>query len=384
MQALSLLPDPVLESVTRRALALATRTGVRRIPVYLAEGTLPSGAPGSVLVAGHLPGAKYLPERFFDARPTYRRLGSFPAWRLPSVLAHRRAEADLTVLRLDRRSASRWVGLPPFSELDDWVLVPEWIGTRIPVPHDLEPLLRSGGSIRRDMTLVRRHGYEATTTASAKDLRTFYSEFYRAFTIERHGESGFLRSESDLRRRLRRGEILFVESQGDRVAGGFYERVGDDLVLLALGTRRGDLEPVRHGALAALYYFVLRRAQETGCRSVDLRGCRPSLADGVLRFKTKWGAELCEKAETYYDLLVHWPRPSRAVRDFLTRCPLVFRDGGGFSALTAGARAEQLWVPGLRQLHCLSERGRDVVRSQADGHPHVSTGERGARTAGSL
>lgn len=359
----SRLPEAVRESLTRWALSLATRTGLRRIPVYRVEGTLPaSGAAAALLLAGHRPGAEYLPARFFDGEPSYRRLGSAPVWKLASLLERHGPGTELVIVRLDQGSASRWDAEKALPEHDS-VRVPEWIGTRIPVPQDLEPLLRGGGSIRRDMTLVRRHGYEPATSVEAHDLHTFYSDFYRAFTHERHGETGYLRTETDLRRRLPRSEMLFVERQGERVAAGFYERVDDDLLLLALGTLDGDLALVKDGALAALYYFVLRRAQELGCSGVDLRGCRPVLNDGLLQFKKKWGAELCEKAETYYDLFVHWPEGGPVVFDFLSRCPLIVRDGEGFAALTGDASisSEKVWVRGLERLDLLNDDGRAVL-----------------------
>ena len=133
----------------------------------------------------------------------------------------------------------------------------------------------------------------------------------------------------------------------------------DLVALLVLGTVDGDFSLVRQGAVAALYYFVLQLAQNLRCTTIDLRGCRPSLTDGVLLYKQKWGAVVCEKPETYYDLLVRWSRPSAIVRDFFTRCPLIFHEGGGLSALTGDAseHAQSLRTEGIQSIYRLTENG---------------------------
>lgn len=357
----SRLPTRLVEPLTRGALFATHSTGLRRVAVSLLEGpTRGSGQRATMLLAGREPWIRYLPEQFFADTPTCRPLGELPVWRLRDVLETHAADADLTVVRIGGRSA-RW-----FLRGGGFLAVPEWIGTRIAVPTDLEPLLQSGGSIRRDMTLVRRNGFEPSLAADADSLRFFYRHLYRPYIYARYGDDSYLRTEADLQRRLRRGAILWVLDRGERVAGALYERSGDDLVLLALGTLDGDLGRVRQGAVAAMYYFALRRAQELGCASVDLRGCRPSLLDGVLTFKKKWGAQVCEKPETYYDLLLRWNRVSEVVLDFFTRNPLIFRHGRGFAALT-GAPPEQarsLGMGGIDAIYRLTEAG--IVRLADD------------------
>jgi len=349
------LPTRLVEPLTRGALFATNSTGLRRIPVSLLEGPTPGGdRPATMLLAGHEPSIRYLRERFFAARPVCRPLGELPVWRLKDLVETHGATADLTVIRIGGWSARWWLRDAGF------LAVPEWIGTRIPVPADLEPLLQSGGSIRRDMTLVRRHGFEPALASDDEALRFFYRHVYRPYTLARYGDDSYLRTEADLARRLRRGGILWVLDRGERVAGALYELCGDVLVLLALGTLDGNLSLVQRGAVAATYLFALRRAQELGCTAVDLRGCRPSLLDGVLSYKKKWGAVVCEKPETYYDLLLRWNRASTVVLEFFTRNPLIFRNGGGFAALT-GAPPEQarsLAMGGIDAIYRLTEGGR--------------------------
>ena len=99
-------------------------------------------------------------------------------------------------------------------------------------------------------------------------------------------------------------------------------------------------------------------------RLIDLRGARPSLADGLLRYKAKWGGELYDKRDGAYSWLVHWNRLDGAVADFLAHSPLVFRTGETFSGVAVADPArpwttatvqqarDRLWVSGLERL-CL-------------------------------
>jgi hypothetical protein len=343
------------EPLTRGALMATSAAGIRRLPVSLLDGrTRVNDHPVRMLVAGDERHLRFLLESLFARPPGHRRLGALPVWRLNDLVEAHGTVVDLALIRCDRWSARRWLRDSRF------LAVPEWIGTRIPVPADLDPLLRSGGSIKRDMSLVRRYGFEPSLQSDREAFRFFYHRVYRPYAQARYGDDLYVRTESDLSRRLRRGGILWIRERDRRVAGALYERNGDELVLLALGTLDGDFSLVQRGAIAAIYLFTLQRAQAMGCAAIDLRGCRPSLLDGVLTYKQKWGATICEKPETYYDLLLRWERPTPAVVEFFARNPLIFRHDDGFSALTGAPteRAQSLRMSGIESIYCLTDSGR--------------------------
>jgi len=58
------------------------------------------------------------------------------------------------------------------------------------------------------------------------------------------------------------------------------------------GVRGGNREYVQAGAVAALYEFALRHAEEKGCRKVKFYRSRAFLQDGALRFKRTLSQEL--------------------------------------------------------------------------------------------
>jgi len=103
-------------------------------------------------------------------------------------------------------------------------------------------------------------------------------------------------------------------------------------------------------------------ARQHGCALTNCGGSRPSLHDGVLRHKRKWGIALCDQPGNPFALLVHWNRLGGAVADSLAHTSLIFRDRSGDSALhsldvprlatgvDALAARQALWIDGLQRL----------------------------------
>ncbi len=357
---ISHIPEKAQGLVTRYGLFGLTWLGLRRIPVALLRGpTNPSGQTGTLLVAGDDPWVGYLPSRFFVGNPQRERIGNVLAWELPALLNRLRPSADLTILRADRLSAQKFLG-------NDYLSVPEWIGMRLVVPKDLDALVHGNRSIREDMRLVRRHKLQPLVTEGEERFHEFYDSMYLPFSQARHGEMTYVKSQPDLRHRLRTGGILWVTRDNRPLAGMLFERIRNTLVLEALGMVTGELPLNKRGIMAALYYYSIAHATRLGCVEVDFRGTRPSLHDGLLRYKRKWGNVLYDRADTYYDLLVHWNRVNRVVKDFLSHTGLIFREKGGLSAIHADESQtyRSLWIGGLHQLYLLTEWGRQPMRNE--------------------
>jgi hypothetical protein len=350
---LSHLPDRFKEWGTHTALYMLTAMGLRRVPVVLMRGpTPPEGRPGSLLAAGQEPWIRYLPNRFFGSEPARELLVTTSIRELPKLLNRFGKNVDLSLVRVNR-----WSGRGLFRH--SHLTVPEWVGMKLAVPKDLEQLIRSGSSIKRDMTLVRRHRYQTVDMGSAAEFDMFYHSFYVPFLRARYGELAFIRDYHDLRRRLSAGGILWVQREGKRVAAALFELKSRTLDLSVLGTLNGDYSLVKRGALAALYFYIIKFAQDLGCNAVDMKGSRPSLLDGLLRYKNKWGASLYDMKSSYYDLLVGWNNPNQIVREFFTHTPLIFRENGRLSAIV-GSKPQKsfpLWINGLHRMHLITESG---------------------------
>jgi len=326
-----------------------------RVPVSVLRG--PAGQSGrlaTMLVAGAESETGYLPERFFNAIPQRELLARAPVWQLPKLLARLEPAADLVVARVDRHFAARFAPA-------DYLAVPDWVSSRLALPVDVALLARGSRSVAEDLRRMRRYPTVVEVSHDEADFAHFYHGVYVPYIRSRFGSAAYVRSILALRRAFARGGILWLRRNGARVAGDLFERHGDTLNLLALGIASGDLGLRREGLLSRLYVALMTHGAREGCRHLNLGGSRPSLRDGVLRYKAKWGAILDVPREPLYWWLVRWKRLDGAVAEFLSRTPLIFRDGNALSGLAfcangapeAGAAPEdlrRLWIGGLRRL----------------------------------
>lgn len=360
------LSDSVAVAVRHAAnlgvhLALAGLTP--RFPVFWWRGMArTSGRAATLLVAGKEPWVHYLPGRFFEGQSERERIGSFSIWTLPGLLRRLRSSADLTIARMDLISARLFFG-------GDYLRVPEWVFTDMAVPDDLEAHARSGRDRKGDARRIRRMDLRPVVSHDKRDFYFFYHKMHLPYIRARFGELAYVANEASWRRRFQRGGILWVERDHQRLAGLFFEVRQDVFHSIATGAVDASAQLRHDGVLAATYLYELDCARQLGCNRIDYGGSRPSLHDGPLRYKHKWGATLSKQSNHPFDLLVHWNRPDGVVADFLSHMSLIFRDEGGFSGLGAlktnrpataddAAKARHtLWMNGLRRLYLFNADG---------------------------
>jgi len=328
------------------------------LPITILRGPTQAGREGTVLLAGEGPRMDDLPLRFFQTQPKRERLGTCPLWSLRRRIERDHPEADLIFLRVDRISAR-------ILFRDGYLHVPEWVGTRLTVPDDLTDISRRSHSLKEDLRVIRREGYEAEFSFDPADCEAFFHNVYQPYSLHRFGASDVVRQLYQIRRSVRRGGIVWVCRGSERVSGAVFELGRDTLRFLCVGTAGGRPELRKVGAIAAVYYFLIRYARDQGIARLDYRGSRAHLADGVLRYKCKWGAVMDPQPLTDFDYLVRWPTLSDAVRCFLEKTPLIFRSPGGLAAVSAarhehppGGDADQetcrrLSLPGLEKIYVL-------------------------------
>jgi hypothetical protein len=323
----------------KTSLHCAVDNTLRRVPLVLYSGTA-----GSMLVAGEERWSRYLPGRFFGSGPREsRHLGSYWTWQLPRVLWRWRDAADITVARADRMTAR----LFPTAE---YLRVPEWIRMVAPVPasnHDF-----TASSVRSDMRVVKKYKLTWRVSRNADELATHLDRDYYPYTRLRHGDDSFVQPPRWMRNTFRKGGLLWVEREGEPIAGLVFEHDPPVFRLSTVACVGADEGLLRHGALVGVYLFSFECARSLGLTAVDMRGCRPCLHDPLFFVKRKYGAAVEDKPDNVYDLLVRWNTATPAVMRFLTESPLIFRDVDGLSAIHTDrvTPRHKLLSPGLRRL----------------------------------
>ena len=303
------------------AIALADHASPR-LPVELHH-----GPAGRLLVAGSPSWSRFLTERFFGGPASGRHLlARLPVWRLPALLERWRPRVDLVIARVDLFSAGRFPA-------GRYVRMPEWVRTVAAVPAaGMLPALSEAG---RKQRLVRKHGLTWRSSRSPDELRTFIERDYRPYICRRYGEAAQLRSERWFRKGLRRGNLLWIERDGQSVAAVLVDRQGTTLRYLAAACCHGDENLLRLGALSATYLACFDLARLLGCSRVDLRNSRPSRSDGLLRQKLAWGGVITEADDLTHDLVLGWDTVTPALHRFLAATPLLVRGHSGLMNLEA-------------------------------------------------
>jgi len=295
-------------------------------PLAQLTGLTYAGTTGTMIVGGHDSTQEFLPSRFFASKPECVSLGNVSIFQLPRRLRELRTTADLTAVKLDR-------ALIKLRFRADYLRVPEWIRSSMQIPESIESVAAGRHSLGQDLRLIRKHQLGFVESHADEDLVEFYDTTYRPHGLGRHGPAAQLRSFASMRHAMRRGALLWVTSEGQRVGGAVLELSKQRVILCAVGTIGGDESLMKKGVLAAGYYFSLQYGRAHGRTVFDFGGTRPSLNDSVLRFKRKWGAVIDPNPLICSDTLVWWPVLNPSIAAMLKTTPLVFRDHGALSAL---------------------------------------------------
>ena len=321
-----------MTAIFRTALVSVADHILPRLPVRLYR-----GAEGSLLVAGSTRWCHAYPEMFFSGHDrSCEPLGTCTVWQLPRLLEQWRPLVDLVVARIDRFSSRRFAS-------DRFFRAPEWIRTTAAVPG--QGGRSPSGQARRNMRLVRKHRLGWRVSHATGDLETFIERDYIPYTQARFGPDAFLRSHRWFRDGFRRGGLVWIERDGEPIAGMTYDLRDASLRRLAFACVRGDASLLRTGAASATYLAGFDIARQHRCKSVDFRNSRPFLGDGLLSVKLSWGGRVAEPDDVTHEVLLGWNAVTPAVAGFFARSPLVARHGGGFAvvrSVTAGSRPRRI------------------------------------------
>jgi hypothetical protein len=291
------------------------------------EGTARTGR-AAILVAGSSHTAELLARRLFSGEVQTTRLAKAPVWRVHSYLRKMSRDVDLTMACVDTLSARLFFP-------SDCLRIPDAVDIGLKIPEEIETLWRSNHSLKEDIRLVRSRGMQMALSQTDADFDLFYRTMYLPFIAGRHGEMARPKDENWLRASYLRGKIIWVMRGEEKLAGVVIEIAHGALHLWTLATRDGDPGLMKQGALAAIYLYAIRHARDEGCSYVDFGSCRAFLADGILRYKRKWGMEMRPRLDNQNLLLIRWPEWNDAVSGFLADASVVHEDGQTLKVVTA-------------------------------------------------
>lgn len=265
----------------RHARTIASLAVPVALPVQRLSGTLvATGAPVTIAYAGDPPAAEFVAGALckVEHREPVGRLGSPLELRSEAFIALS-ASADLVAVEVPWA----WQRCLP---VDTHWRMPAWVS------QEIQPTDR--GSIELPMPLrkevrrhERRHGYELHFSTDEADVRRFHATLYRPYVEARHGGGAVIVDERHFFAVSRGMTLAVLTSAGEWVAGLLLQRRSTTLHFGWFGSAS---TPPRGGASEVLDARVLEWAAQNGIRRVVMGHSRPSLADGVVRYKRRFGA----------------------------------------------------------------------------------------------
>ena len=267
----------------RHLTTLATLVTPVALPVERLEGRLHgSSAPVTLAFAGEAATADFVAASLFAVT---RRM---PISRLSSPLELRSAMfrrlcdgADLVAVELP----AVWRSCLP---ADTLMRMPAWVSQEIRSSSE-SPLVLPSELLKEVRRHSRREGYELDFSTEPDDIRRFYATLYRTYVAARFGAGAVLVDEDRFLAVSLGMTLAILRADREWVAGLLFRQRGKTLHLGWFGSAS---TPPRAGASEVLDASIIERAAAQGVRRVVMGHSRPSLTDGVVRYKNRFGASV--------------------------------------------------------------------------------------------
>lgn len=291
--------------LTRHLQALAS---LRTLRIELLQGELRTdGSPLTALYAGNGSNAEYLLQTLFAGNVSRRTVAHCMPFALASKL---RRFADSAEIVLCER-APLWALLG--KRIGDFRM-PAWLRQELLLPEPGERW-QLGRHLEREVDRqIRRHDYRLVLSQDAADKDMFYSDFYCPYIRSRHGSGAVTADRSTFLAVAARTTLAKLMAGEQWTAGMLLRQSGQTLQLGWFGSR---LIPPASGASEVLDVLAIRAAAQSGVRHISFGNSRPSLCDGVVRYKRKFGAQFVMPRfpQTVIELRIRSDR--RALQDWL-------------------------------------------------------------------
>lgn len=218
-----------------------------------------------------------------------------------------RAIANVDVVLTDLPPFWAWVAPPPAN-----LSFPAWVRQEIVLPAAGVKVRRlvPRAAEREAARYRRRHAYRVDFTTDATAMRAFFHDYYQPYIRARFGVGAIAVSEEH-----------FLDLASHQVLARLY-RGAEWVMGMLLAQRRHTLRfgwfganenPPPPGASDVLDLACIERAHAEGAQRVALGHSRPVLSDGVVRYKSKFGAQLLPTRFPQAVLGIELRRPQAAL-----------------------------------------------------------------------
>lgn len=322
-----------------------------RTDVWIIHGSeAASGEPLSMLYAGDPMHKSYIARLAFGDTWNEVHIGKKSIWALRKLVKKDRNDYSLAVIE------GHALHVALFKDRND-LFVPLWLESYVETPI----LAGTRSSVSR-LKSIEKNGLTYTITTAPEHLRDFYYNMYLPSIRERHREGAFLDTFQEIMDPVTHGdcELLSIQKGDDAIAGVLILKNENPPKLWKCGVRDADPIHFKAGGIAAVYAFSSRYLHANGHATMNLGGTRAFLSDGILFYKTTFGASFRPQGVRGFVL-----KPlsfSKGLENFLTHNPILYRNGNRMSGAvfvdnedlnTAQLRKAIVAVPEVSGMHKL-------------------------------
>jgi hypothetical protein len=294
---------------------------------------------------------------------------------VPHLMGSTKLDADVCFVNVAQRHASLFETRAIFK-----------MQTRVSQSLDLidagENNKRFRDARKRVQKKLKKSGLTYRITREEEDFKFFYHRMSKPL-VKKFGDAAMEMSYMDMKSVFEQGLLMFIQYNGEPVAGLVCVEQYPTIVSYRLGVLDGDQYYTEMGAQAACYYFLFEYASQQGFQQVDFMRCLPFLNDGVYVHKRLWGAQVGPYAEA--SSWVYLFKCSDALsfyRVMENLFPIVHTDQGLFGVVPVGGEAglttamqhemiRQYGDPGLSGLYIITESGKTERMLFAERHASI-------------
>ena len=260
-----------------------------------------------------------------------------------------------------------------------WLVLPGQVRSRVDLSCGMDAVrarfLRSAKAAVRS---IHRAGLRYHVFPCDDVLQQFYDEMYLPYRNVRFTGNPIVK-EFDLVRDFARGSVMLAVTESEvRSRPRLDETLGALIIRRTGASATPDMPGVNgdpkvaleRGVIEALYYFSLEWCHEQGVQSVDLGQSHPFLDDGILRFKSKWGARV-EASETgLHNLAIRFLDNGWLGKHLLANHPPIILSSRKPPTL------DRWWQAGKPALHN-RQAGKPALHSRQAGKPALHSRQAG-------
>ena len=164
--------------------------------------------------------------------------------------------------------------------------LPMWIQFNLETSKPFDEIKISCNRLRHEIPrLIRKNKLELQISKDKQDLSNFVQTMHIPYISGRHNKTALFSSNIEIEKVFAESELLLISQNGTRISGVLLNCSRDRAGIYYIGVKDNNLDYMKQGAVAALYYFGIERTVQKGLPNFNMGDSNPFLNDGLSYFK---------------------------------------------------------------------------------------------------